>query len=74
MLYTKKPIPVQAYDLLIDEGKKLTDGIDENGKYFINTLEGRHTARDDDFVIVGIRGEKYFIKRDIFFETYIPAN
>ena len=77
----KKPINIQAYDLLTDKGMKLIDGIEtEEGEYknrmYINTLEGKHYAskKGDDYVIIGVKGEKYFIKREIFFETYDIVN
>ena len=74
--YVKKPIPIEAYDFSktkIDiRGKQLTDG-EEGGKCYINTLEGKHYVRPDDFIIIGVRGERYPVKRDIFFETYERA-
>lgn len=78
MYYIKKPIPIKAFDFLEvkidDNGNNLYDGIDENGVYYINTLEGKHNIRQDDFVIIGVRGERYPIKREIFFETYKVAS
>ena len=75
-LYIKRPIPIQAYDFLktkVDiQGNSLIDG-QEDGKYYINTLEGKHYVCHDDFIIIGIRGERYPCKRDIFFETYYKA-
>jgi hypothetical protein len=72
-LYVKKPISIQAYDFLKTktdaEGNSLTDG-KEDGKYYIDTLEGKHYVRPDDFIIIGVRGERYPCKRDIFFATY----
>lgn len=77
MYYIKKPIPVRVFDFsktkIDHEGKNLYDGIDKQGVYYINTLEGKHNIRQDDFVIIGVRGEKYPIKREIFFETYKVA-
>lgn len=74
--YIKRPIPIQAYDFLktkVDaQGNSLIDG-QEDGKYYINTLEGKHYVRHDDFIIIGVRGERYPCKRDIFFETYQKA-
>ena len=37
---------------------------------FIPTLEGLMTARQDDFVIRGVKGELYPCKPDIFEQTY----
>lgn len=73
--FKKKPIVVKAFDFsktMYDEnGNPLVDGIDiVKNQYFINTLEGQMFIQKDDFIIIGIKGEKYPIKRDIFFETY----
>jgi len=37
---------------------------------YINTLEGRHYITEGDYIITGIKGERYPIKRDIFFASY----
>jgi len=39
-------------------------------KPYINTLEGKLYIDENDYIIVGIKGERYPIKPDIFFETY----
>lgn len=54
--YVKKPIPIQA--LQISE------------PFTVDTLEGRHTGNAGDYLVVGIRGERYPVKRDIFEESY----
>ena len=73
--FKKKPIVIKAFDFLKtmhdENGNPLVDGIDiVKNQYFINTLEGQMFIQKDDFIIIGIKGEKYPIKRDIFFETY----
>lgn len=40
----------------------------------IDTLEGPHHTRPDDWVIKGVQGEFYPCKPDIFEATYEPAN
>lgn len=40
----------------------------------IHTLEGIHWVSDGDFIITGVKGEKYPCKPDIFALTYEPAN
>lgn len=40
---------------------------------YINTLEGRHFISEGDFIITGIKGERYPCKPDIFEKTYEPA-
>jgi hypothetical protein len=39
----------------------------------IRTLEGTMTAQLDDFLIMGVQGEFYPCKPDIFEQTYRPA-
>jgi len=38
--------------------------------YVIETLEGNHLMKFDDMLIIGIKGEVYPCKRDIFDLTY----
>ena len=39
---------------------------------YINTLEGRHyiTVNPPDYIVTGVRGERYPVKKDIFELTY----
>lgn len=55
-LYRKKPVVVRAYQC--KEGE------------IIHTLEGDMKASPGDFIITGVRGEKYPCKPDIFWKTY----
>ena len=54
--YRKKPIIVEAYIATKEES--------------IKTLEGTMKADKGDYVITGIRGERYPCKPDIFKQTY----
>ncbi len=65
MRVIKKPIAVKAeiYKLGMEDGF-----ID--GKPYIETLEGKHFIGKGDYVITGVKGERYPIKPDIFKETY----
>lgn len=62
-------------------GEKLTErALKEMGRPtlpptygLIETLEGRMTVDDGDWVITGVKGEKYPCKPDIFAETYEAA-
>lgn len=54
--YRKKPIVIEAY--------KCTK------KEIIHTLEGDMIASVGDYVIIGVQGEKYPCKADIFLRTY----
>jgi hypothetical protein len=72
----KKPVEVKAIELtkeFIDtlptniNGRKISR---ESGKIIVETLEGNHECNEGDFLIVGVEGEIYPIRRDIFFKTY----
>jgi len=41
--------------------------------FYIETLEGRMRAEYDDWIITGVKGERYPCKPDIFAATYEPA-
>lgn len=57
--YRKKPIVVEA------------QRTDET--VVIHTLEGDMTASPGDYIITGVKGEKYPCKPDIFAKTYEPV-
>lgn len=59
MKWRKKPVVVDAYktDVELD----------------IETLEGTMHANVGDYIITGVRGEKYPCKPDIFLDTYDPS-
>ncbi len=40
---------------------------------WIDTLEGGHVACPGDWIITGVKGEKYPCKPDVFEETYTPT-
>ena len=40
---------------------------------FIKTLEGIHFITEGDYIITGVKGERYPCKPDIFEATYEPA-
>ena len=54
--YRKKPVVIEAYQAAEVE--------------IIRTLEGDMTARPGDYIITGIKGERYPCKPDIFEATY----
>lgn len=54
--YVKKPVVVTAYQT--------------QKELFIETLEGRMKANKGDWIVTGIKGEKYPVKPDIFEKTY----
>ena len=43
-------------------------------KTMIHTLEGSLFARVGDWIITGVKGEKYPCQDDIFRMTYVPAD
>jgi len=59
MKYRKKPVIIDAIRL--------------NESMNIETLEGRMYGGVGDWLITGVKGEKYFCKDDIFKMTYEEA-
>ncbi len=77
MKFRKKPVVIEAEQWF--PGKQIDGVIEENnmtpyGKVgpaaWIKTLEGRHEVTPGDWIITGIKGEKYPCKPDIFEATY----
>ena len=58
--YKKKPVVIEAYqtDIELD----------------IETLEGTMHANVGDFIITGVKGEKYPCKPDVFWQTYAEVS
>lgn len=52
MKYIKKPIPVEAIQAT------------EDG--YIDTLEGRMSYKKGDYIVTGVRGEQWAVRKDIF--------
>ena len=86
--FRKKPVVIEAVQFNpSDEHKmKLPDGVivtkfspgADNYNYMgfefgIETLEGTMTVMPGDWVITGVKGERYPCKPDIFAATYEPA-
>lgn len=85
MKFRKKPVVVDAwlvedllelYSILGELPKEILDGISKDELYFgkdfikVLTLEGSIFATIDDVLIMGIQGEFYPCKKDIFSKTY----
>jgi hypothetical protein len=83
--YRKKPVVIEAERFSKDEALPFRDTgspvqfgceCDTNstctfcGKFYIETLEGRHIVSEGDMVIRGVKGEFYPCKPDIFERTY----
>lgn len=86
MKYRKKPVEIEAVQFTRDNwseivsftngtAKDLTIERRPNGKCtcIIPTLEGDHTATENDYIIKGVNGEFYPCKPDIFSKTYEVA-
>lgn len=82
MKYIKKPVEVEAFQVTVDY---LREHIDkqwqeiepkiwhQNTYLVIHTLEGEMRADIGDWIITGVKGEKYPCKPDIFEMTYEPV-
>ena len=78
--YRKRPVVVEATQFRGVEhwdGKHVTlEGVESRWtlsggrEFFIRTLEGDHVVSEGDFVITGVKGERYPCKPDIFEMTY----
>ena len=68
--FRKKPIVITAEQFFAD-ALSWPDGVTSSRT--IVTLEGEHIVSEGDWIITGIKGEKYPCKPDIFEATYEPA-
>lgn len=57
--YQKRPIQIEAYQI--------------KQPFYVKTLEGTMNGKENDYVVVGIRGELYICDDEIFGETYIKV-
>ena len=82
MKYRKKPVVIEAFRFQIDAAApdwfmdRVTDNIiitHEDGTCDINTLEGIMKSDKGDYIILGVNGEVYPCKPDIFGKTYDKA-
>jgi len=78
MKYRKKPVIIDAVQWHKDDPSPLTGswrcGVymtsDSKTGYAIETLEGSHDVTSGDWIITGVKGERYPCKPDIFEMTY----
>lgn len=66
--FRKKPVVIDA--------EVYRPGLEDGffaGRPYIDTLEGRHFISPGDYIVTGIRGERYPVKPDIFEATYEPV-
>ena len=78
-LYRKKPVVIKAWQYFVGnelpaELKIRGDIIVNNDSIFIETLEGLMNVSDGDYIIIGVNGEAYPCKPDIFDKTYEVEN
>ena len=85
--FRKKPVVIEAYqfnptivcppDSTGKTGEMFMEfpvWYDDDGAHLrIDTLEGQHRANPGDWIITGVKGEKYPCKPDIFAATYEPV-
>ena len=80
--FRKKPVVIEAVQIH-DEQQAAREGCCVGGPDcpkagivgcwpHIHTLEGDHTLTLGDWLITGVKGERYFCKPDIFEVTYEP--
>lgn len=77
MKFRKKPIVIEAEQCFLPDknGKAcIPSGVYEDKSsstgWSIDTLEGKHEVKNGDFIITGVKGERYPCKPDIFLLTY----
>lgn len=77
--FRKKPVVIEAVQFWYGEPEiegvtyPPISGNAYVGDAYIETLEGRMTISNGDWIITGIKGEKYPCKADIFAATYEPV-
>ncbi len=75
--YRKKPVEIQAEQFIENSNDGWPLGVykDSNSPtgFMIDTLEGSHQVTEGDYIITGVKGEKYPCKEDIFNLTYDKA-
>ncbi len=77
MKFRKKPVVIEAtqwlpekclYPHVMDDRLRI-----DGDRLIISTLEGEMTAMPGDWIILGVKGELYPRKPDIFDATYEPV-
>lgn len=74
--FRKKPVVIEAEQFRsiahYKRGWPLPKGVewDDDEEPFIRTLEGNMRVDEGDWIITGVKGEKYPCKPDIFEQTY----
>lgn len=76
--FRKKPVVIEAVQLtkenLADVAFELRTYVNfERGILYVKTLEGTMEAGIGDWIITGVKGERYPCKADVFALTYEPV-
>lgn len=73
MKFRKKPVVIEAEQWF--PGKEIKGVIIDSPKAaYIETLEGILAVSPGDWIITGVKGERYPCKPDIFEKTYEPVS
>lgn len=82
--FRKRPVVIEAEQWFpgkpVEGVEPVSDGgVNEQGMGFeaygvVQTLEGPHIAKPGDWIITGVKGERYPCKPDIFALTYEPVD
>lgn len=73
MKFQKKPVVIEAVQFRAGDPWPEGVTVDASGDPVIETLEGPLHVSDRDWIITGVKGEKYPCKPDIFTATYDRA-
>ena len=71
--FRKKPVVIEAMQFIENTVDGWPSGVykdDEREGFAIDTLEGKYIVSEGDWIITGIKGERYPCKPDIFELTY----
>jgi hypothetical protein len=72
--FRKKPVVIEAAQFWVNAPEGWPDGVYKDSTsptgYRIDTLEGSHQVTEGDWIITGVKGERYACKPDIFEQTY----
>lgn len=80
--FRKKPVVIDAEQFLPSEGT-IPEGVTSDGNgdprkdarysWIVETLEGPLRVSNGDWIITGVKGERYPCKPDVFAQTYEPV-
>lgn len=81
--FRKRPVVIEAEQFFCNrypypagvrfDMMECADGMERPKRFRIETLEGEMAVADGDWIITGVKGERYPCKPDIFVTTYEPA-